>query len=104
METQDTRRQARVARRMILEGLKARPNPWTGEQWREWAAVQAAEVMDRGHAAPRQPDGTYPMDYAFEIHHNPSKHRSSTMVVGPGWNAFTHEVGGRAADYAEVVS
>lgn len=85
----------RRERNQLLEQLKSRPNPWTDEQWREWAAVAAADVMDRGFAAQRQPDGSYPMDYAFAV----SGH---TLVVGPGWNALTREIGSRAASFLEA--
>lgn len=85
----------RRERREELERLKARPSPWTDEQWREWAAVAAADVLDRGYAAPRQPNGTYPVDRSFAV-------AGRCLVVGPGWDAFIREIGSRAASHIEV--
>lgn len=90
-------RDQRLRRRADLTRLEARPTPWTDEQWREWASVKAAEIMDRGYAGPRLADGTYPMDYAFAV----SGHM---LTVGPGWNAVRRELGHRAADALEEVT
>lgn len=88
----------RRSRRALLETLKDRPTPWTDAEWREWAAVEAAEIMDRGYARlQRDPvTGNYIMDRAFAI-------GSRTIVVGPGWKAFEREIGTRASRFIEVV-
>lgn len=93
----EQRRSRRLARRERLEALKARPAPWTDAEWREWAAVAAADVLDRGYARlERDDDGNYLIDRAFSV-------AGRTLVVGPGWHTFTREVGSRAASYAEEV-
>lgn len=90
----DTRRR----RRETLEALKRRPTPWTDAQWREWAAVAAADVLDRGYARPeRDPTtGRHYTDHAFAVGHR-------VLVVGPGWDALAREIGARAARHIKEV-
>lgn len=74
----------RRQRRQRLEELQQRATPWTNEQWREWAAVAAADILDRGEA--------------FAVGHNPGRPRqSSVIVVGPFGDPTRRELGGRAA-------
>lgn len=80
---------SRRERRIELDGLFHRPTPWTDEMWREWAAVSAADILDRGEA--------------FAVGHAPGKGRSSVLVTGPFGDPLTREIGSRAARYLEEV-
>lgn len=80
---------SRRDRRIQLDHLRTRPSHWTDEMWREWAAVSAADILDRG--------------LAFAVGHAPGKGRSSVLVTGPFPDPFTREVGSRAAQFATVV-
>ncbi len=73
----------RRERRARLEHLWMRPSPWTDEMWREWAAVSAANILDRGEA--------------FAVGHAPGKGWSSILVTGPFGDPLTREIGSRAA-------
>lgn len=77
----------RRERRARLETLVERPSPWTDEMWREWAAVSAADILDRGNA--------------FAVGHAPGKGRSSVLVTGPFGSPLTREIGSRAASEIE---
>ena len=51
--------------------------------WREWAAVSASDILDRGEA--------------FAVGHAAGKGRSSVLVTGPFGDPLTREIGSRAA-------
>lgn len=79
----------RRERREELSRLHDRPTPWTDEMWRKWAAVSAADILDRGEA--------------FAVGHAPGKGRSSVLVTGPFGDPLTREIGSRAASHLEEV-
>lgn len=93
--TKTEQRDARIRRNADLIRLKHRPTPWNDGQWREWASVQAADILDHGRAG-RHPDGTIYLDHAFRVGRR-------VLVCGPFNTDTTRlELGGRAADLIEL--